>query len=479
MAELTLRNGFVVTPTGLIRGGLASEGGQIVAIGASATLPAGDTDIDVEGKIIFPGVIDPHVHLGIGVQPGQDSFNHELVTESRDAAVGGVTCFVTTTLLGTEPRAKLIDAAIEASQGQYRPFVDFRMTSVPTVEEHLTEIPDVVERGVIAFKFFTGYRGKQALAMGMAPDGIPPEMFYRACEIMKRCGPGVFPMIHAEEPTIRYMIQDRVRNEGRTDLLSAWHEGSPDMLEPMQIYQHALITESLGVPLYVVHVSAAESVDLIQLLRRQGNDVIGETVVGFLYFTDREADARGLGPLAKIQPPIRSDKDRKRLWAGLREGTISTVGTDCVIYSQEQKFSGDFWDVLVGLGPALSFTLPVMYSAGVNTGRISLETLAKLLAENTARRWGLYPAKGVLQIGSDADVVVIDPRKEMVLGLDKTQTRSDYTVYDGVQVRGGPVMTFVRGQLVAQDYVIVAEHPRGRYVSPDLAGFRQTRQEMQ
>ncbi|MBV9354621.1 MAG: amidohydrolase family protein [Chloroflexi bacterium] len=478
MAELTLRNGIVVTPSGLIRGGLASEGGQIVAIGASQSLPRGDTDIDVEGKIIFPGVIDPHVHLGIGQAPGQDSFNRELVTESRDAAVGGVTCFVTTTLLGTEPRARLIDAAIEASRGEYQPFVDFRMTSVPTVEEHLTEIPDVVERGVNSFKFFTGYRGRQAEAMGMAPDGIPPAMFYRACEIMRRVGPGVFPMIHAEEPTIRYMIQDRMRHEGRTDLLTAWHEASPDMLEPMQVHQHALITDDVGVPLYVVHVSAADTVDLIRDLRRSGTDVIGETLVGFLFFTDREADARGLGPLGKIQPPIRSDKDRRRLWRGLREGALSTVGTDCVLYSREQKFSTGFWDVLVGLGPALSFTVPVMYSTGVNIGRLGLETMAKVLAENSARRWGLYPSKGVLQVGSDADVIVIDPTRELVLGLDKTQTRSDYTVYDGVAVRGAPVLTFVRGGLVARDAQIVAERPHGRYVTPELGGFRPARQEM-
>src|SRR5689334_13984009 len=104
MAELTLRNGFVVTPAGVVRGGLASEGGQIAAIGADASLPRGDLDVDVEGKIIFPGALDPHVHLGLGQEPGQASFNLELVTESRDAAVGGVTCFVTTTLLGTEPR---------------------------------------------------------------------------------------------------------------------------------------------------------------------------------------------------------------------------------------------------------------------------------------------------------------------------------------------------------------------------------------
>lgn len=149
-----------------------------------------------------------------------------------------------------------------------------------------------------------------------------------------------------------------------------------------------------------------------------------------------------------------------------------------MLYSREQKYSVNFWDVLVGLGPALSFTLPILYSSGVNTGRISLERLARVLAENTARRWGLYPAKGVLQVGSDADVVVIDPAKQMTLGLDKAQTRSDYTVYEGVQVRGAPVMTFVRGQLVAQDYQIVADKPHGRYVSPELAGFRGTRQEL-
>jgi dihydroorotase-like cyclic amidohydrolase len=447
-----------------------------VALGASGSLPAGDVDIDVEGKIIFPGLIDPHVHLGLGAEPGQASFNKELITESRDAAVGGVTTFVTTTLFGTEPRTRLVDIAIEASKGEFQPFVDFRMTSVPTVEQHIEEIPDLVERGVIAFKFFTGYLGKQAESMGMAAAGIPPDMFYRACEVMKTAGPGVFPMIHAEEPTIRYMIQSRMRGANRADLLTAWHESSPDVLEAMQIHQHALITSTVGVPLYVVHVSASESVDLIGSLRARGWDVTGETVVGFLYYTDRDADARGLGSLGKIQPPIRADKDRNRLWAGIRDGSLSIIGTDCVLYVREQKMSTNFWDAPVGLGPALSFTLPIMYSAGVNTGRLTLEGMARLLAENAARRWGLYPSKGVLQLGSDADVVVIDPNREMTLGLDKTQTRSDYTVYEGVKTRGAPTMTFVRGRLVAQDYQIVAEKAHGRYITPDLAGFRQTRQ---
>jgi dihydroorotase-like cyclic amidohydrolase len=288
----------------------------------------------------------------------------------------------------------------------------------------------------------------------------------------------VFAMIHAEEPTVRYMIQDRMRVNERSDPLTAWHESSPDMLEAMQIHQYGLITNSIGVPLYVVHVSAAESVDLIGSLRARGWDVTGETVVGFLYFTDREADAKGLGPLGKIQPPIRADKDRARLWAGLRDGSISIIGTDCVLYVREQKFGANFWDAPVGLGPALSFTLPVMYSVGVNTGRLTLEAMARLLAENAARRWGLYPTKGVLQVGSDADVVVIDPAREMTLGLDKTQTRSDYTVYDAVEVRGAPTMTFVRGRLVARDYEIVAEKAHGRYLTPDLAGFWRTRQAM-
>src|SRR5581483_4792166 len=328
-------------------------------------------------------------------------------------------------------------------------------------------------------KFFTGYRGKQAEGLGMAPEGIPPEMFFRACEIMKRTGPGVFPMIHAEEPTIRYLMTARLRESGRTDLLSAWHESSPDYLEPLQIHQHALITHDLGVPLYVVHVSAAESVDLIQALRGRGYDVVGETVVGFLFFTDREADAKGLGPLGKIQPPIRGTKDRERLWKGLREGAISTIGTDCVLYSHEQKFSVNFWDVLVGIGPGLSTTVPILFSYGVNRGRIGLERLAKVLCENTARRYGLYPAKGVLQVGSDADVVVIDPAREMTLGRHMTQTRSDYTVYEGVQVRGAPVMTFVRGSLVAQDFKIVAERLTARYVLAKYAWVARARQEIQ
>jgi dihydroorotase-like cyclic amidohydrolase len=479
MAELTLRNGFVVTPTGIVRGGLASEGGQIVAIGASAALPRGEMDIDVGGKVIFPGALDPHAHLGVGEDSGPVGFNREIVTESRDAAVGGVTCFVTTALMGTDSRLKQVDAEIEASRGEFRPYVDFRLTSVTTTEQHIEEIPDLRDRGVVSHKFFSGYSGVQARGFGMAEEGITPGFFYRACEAMKRAGPGVFPMVHAEEPTIRYMLQGRMRPTRRDDPLTAWHESSPDFLEPLQIHQHALITRELGVSLYVVHVSAAESVDLIRDLRAGGHDLTAETIVAFLYYTDREVDAKGLGALAKIQPPIRSPKDRARLWQGLREGSISTIGTDCEAYTRRLKASGDFWDVLVGIGPGMSVTLPILYSEGVNGGRIGLERLARALCENTARRYGLYPAKGVLQVGSDADVVVIDPHKELTIHQGMVQSGGDYSIYEGVRVRGAPTMTFVRGRLVARDYAIVADEPRGRYVLPEHVGVRANRQEVQ
>ena len=184
----------------------------------------------------------------------------------------------------------------------------------------------------------------------------------------------------------------------------------------------------------------------------------------FLNTTAPEMDAHGMGGKAKIQPPIRFEKDKERLWRGLREGTLSVVGTDSLTYSSSFKTDGDFWDCRVGINLQVADTLPLLFHEGVNKGRIDLVTLSKILSENAAKLYGLYPKKGALAIGSDADIVVLDPEKEAVLGVDRMRSRADYSLWEGRQVKGIPVKTFLRGQLVMEDGEIVAEQPNGRFV---------------
>lgn len=463
MATLTLRNALVVTPAGIVRGGLSAADGVITHLGADAGLPAGDEDIDCRSMHLLPGLIDPHVHLGIGDGAGPEKMERDFRTESRDAAAGGVTTMITTTLFGGESRAEVAELAIAA--GNRESMVDFRLTAVITRREHLAEIAGLAKRGIRSYKFFLGYQGPQAESFGMAPDGISWDFFYQACEAIGEADAKAFPTIHAEDPHIRDYLTERMRHRPvRNGLLQAWLESSPNILEPMQIYPAALISHEVGTPVYVVHASAAESVALIGDLRDRGWDVYGETLAAFLYWTAQEADSRNRGAMAKIQPPIRTARDRRALWDGIASGVIASVGTDCQMYSRESR-EGDFWDVRVGLGPGMGTLLPATVTAARRHSSADFQLIARVLAENTARRFDLYPQKGVLQVGSDADVVVLDADAKIDVDAAALQSAAGYSLYQGEALHGWPERVYLRGQLVSRRGQIVPSGRVGRYIA--------------
>lgn len=460
--DIVLKNGLVVTPTGVIHGGIAIEGEQIVAVGASATLGQAKREIDVQGKIIFPGTFDPHVHFGISDRFGDDAMVADFLYDTKDCLIGGVTTIATTTLIGRDPLPELFDRAVRCGTGHS--WCDFKITCVVNTLDQVQAIPAVAKQGGVSYKFFTGYAGPQAEAFGMNPNGITPDFFHQACEQFSRCGPPTFAKIHAEDPYVRGILVDRLRRMGRADLLTAWAESSPEWAESLQVYTYGLIASQFHVPLYPVHISAAHTVDTLKQLHGQGFHIVGETVACFLNTTAPEMDAKGMGGKAKIQPPIRFEKDKERLWRGIQEGTISVVGTDSLTYSASFKTSADFWDCRVGINLQVADTLPLMFDEGINKGRIDLVTLAKVLCENAAKLYGLYPKKGALTIGADADVVVIDPDKEATLGVSRMRSRADYSLWEGRRVKGVPVMTFLRGAPVMENGEIVGQAPSGKFV---------------
>lgn len=461
MADLTLRNAIVVTPGGLLRGGLAVTDGIVTQVAADAELPGASTEVDVGGRYLIPGIVDPHVHLGIGDGAGPEKLERDFASESRDAAAGGVTTMITTTLFGTESRGEVAEHAIKV--GNQHSLVDYRLTAVVTTREHLREAGDLVKAGVRSFKFFLGYKGAQAESFGMNSDGISWDFFYQACEALGAAGARAFPTIHAEDPWVRDFLTDRMRGSGGNRLLETWLETSPNILEPMQIYPAAMIAHEVGVPVYVVHTSAWQSVDLIRDLKDKGWQVYGETLAAFLYWTAAEADAKGKGAVAKIQPPIRRPRDRDALWRGVVDGTITSLGTDCQMYERRAR-EGDFWDARVGLGPGMGTLLPAVYTAGVLAGRCTIEDLVRVLCENTARRFDLYPQKGVLAPGADADVVVVDPDARRRVDARRLQSASGYSLYEGEELGGWPWQVYVRGRLVFDRGEVRSAAPGGRHV---------------
>ncbi len=467
--DLVFKSGLIVTPTGVIQGGVAVDGERIAAVGGSADVGRAHREIDLDGRILFPGCFDPHVHFGIGDVVGDDTMLEDFRHTTRDCLVGGVTTIATTTLFTRDPLTELFDRALRCAERHA--YCDYKITAVVNTPEQVRDIPAVVSRGGIDFKFFTGYVGEQAESVGINPEGITPDMFFSACEQISRWGPPAFAKIHAEDPYVRGILVDRLRRSGRTDYLSAWAESSPDWAESLQIYTYGLIAQHLRVPLYPVHISCGYTVETIKRLLGEGFNIVGETLAYFLCATAPEMDARAIGGKGKIQPPLRFDGDRRRLWQGIREGTIRLVGTDSLSYSAAYKESVDFWECRVGVNPQTADTLPLLFEEGVKGGRIDLATLAKMLSENAARMYGLYPRKGAIVVGADADLVVIDQHKKVRLGTSRYRSQADYSLWEGREVTGVPTMTFLRGQLAMEDGEVVALSPNGQFV-PQISSRR-------
>jgi dihydropyrimidinase len=463
--ELTtvLRGGLVITPAGARLGDVGIGGGQIAAIAAPGQLPRADREFSIEGQIVLPGVIDPHMHLGLGDTIGDEKMAYDFAHNSRDCLIGGVTTIATTTMEGREPLRERFDRALRCADGNS--WVDYKITSVVGNHSHISDIPYVTGQGGVSFKFFTGYVGEQAEEFGQDPAGITPDLFFEACEAIARGGRPGFAAIHAEEPYVRQVLTARLRrNEATGGMLTAWAGSSPEWAESAQVLTYACAAASAGVPLYVVHISAGMTVDLVEWLQRRGLAVIGETLSLFLATTAEEMDQAGMGAKAKIQPPLRHAADRSRLWRGLQDGIVSIVGTDSLTYTSKFKEGADFWDCRVGLNVQSADLLPLLWDEGVARGRIDLLTLARVLSENAARRYGLFPKKGAIAPGSDADLVVFDPAQRLVLGAARYRGSSDYSLWEGRVVQGAPVMTFLRGELCMHDGEIVTGSPQGQYL---------------
>lgn len=476
-AELVVRNAKVVTETGVVLGGVAVEGGVIVLIGDDQSLPTAETTIDARGCMLLPGAIDPHVHLGVGGTADVAKLREDFRTEPRAGATGGITTFVTnhehacgpsyvTTLVEEEYRGEtrtLLDIA--KLMGEERSVIDFRFTGLPQSYEYLDAIPRMIEEGVSTFKFYPSYQGDEAAEFGIKTLdwGFIFEGFERLAAARTE---SLVPMgmVHCEEPYICAVIKDRLRSQGRPGSLADWAESRPAEAEAMQIFDVGMVAKLTGARAYIVHTASALGTETIRSLKSQGVDIIGETCTHYLMLTS----SSDLERWAKVNPPIRGQADQDRLWAGLLEGTHEVIGSDdCGTYTRAEKLSKDFWDAIPGFSD-MAVTPTLVHSEGVRKGRLSWEQMATLLSANPAKYYGMFPKKGVIRVGSDADLLIFDPEEEWVLTPQALNYTSDFSIYEGRSVVGRPITTIVRGEVVMDRGEIVAAEGHGRYVRSGL-----------
>ncbi len=446
--DLVIAGGEVVTPDAVRRLDVGIRGEKIAALGVPGTLDQAEAVIDAAGKIVFPGVIDAHVHCRVRSHHVDD-----LPTALAAASRGGVTTAVIHLLPSADVPQGPLDLLDEfQALGEREGLIDFSFHAwLPERAGTLDEVPGLVQRGIPSFKVFLAYK-----SIGrMASDAH----LLAAMEVVAAAGGTL--LVHAEDGEVldRRIATQRAR--GRVGPLDfRWTH--PDEAEWLAIAKALHYGRLTRCPLYIVHVSTLHGAELIAAAREQGQVVWAETCPQYLELTDEEMER--WGPLAKISPPLRDAAANAGLWSHLGARRIDLVGSDHSPHSRETKAAGDRDIFAAWYGaPGVQTMLPVMWDAFQRHG-LPLPLLARVLAEAPARIFGLA-AKGAIAPGLDADLVLIDPRVEREIRSEAQVGHSGYTLYHGRRVRGWPVMSLLRGQVLMDGDQLRRSGGGGRFVA--------------
>ena len=450
--DTIVRGAQVVLPYGggIQRLDLAIQDGRIAAhLAPGAEADARET-IDASGKVVLPGVIDPHTHLGLG-DPQTD-----YLTETRAAALHGITTFLNFLMTKDPYEAEYTDNRRRADAQVH---VDYGLHAVVSTREQIAELDTYVnDFGVTSFKFFMSFRGEEGAYIGLSPidDGIMYELFEA---LGKR--PGTVICVHAENIEVVWIIRKRLQDSGRDDL-KAWHESRPPFTEAEAAVRAMLFAAETGATAYIVHTSTQETLEEVRRFREEGGDIYIETCPHYLTHTYDSP----VGTLGKQNPPLRGPDDVEALWEAIADGTVDTIGSDHAPRLGDRK-QGSVWTASPGQ-PNMPLILPVLLSEGVRERGLSLERVAEISSANAARIFGLWPRKGSLQVGADADIVLVDLDLERTVTAAGLQGRADYSIYEGMALTGWPVLTMVRGQVVARDGQLLATPGQGRFIHRNL-----------
>jgi dihydropyrimidinase len=457
-----IQNGTLATASDLFRGDLLIEDETIAMVGVGLADRVGPVDqvIDATGRYVMPGGIDPHVHLDLpcGAATSSDDFE----TGTRAAAFGGTTTIIDFAAQerGGTLRAGL-DAALRLAEGKAAIDYAFHMTMRSITDESLAEMDELVREGVPSFKLFTAYPGNY-----MLDDGA----IFRA--LQRTAGNGGLVLMHAENgPVIDVLVQQAL---ARGETAPRFHALTrPARLEAEATGRCVALAEVAGAPLYIVHLSSRQALEEVRRARGRGLPVWAETCPQYLFLSQRDIEASGFeGAKVVFSPPVRDPGDAEHLWRGLALGDLALVGTDhCPFFFAGQKDLGRevFTKIPNGL-PAIETRLLLLWDAGVRGGRFDVNRFVELTSTAPAKIHGLYPRKGTLVPGSDADVVVWDPERKVSLDAARLHMRTDYSPYEGRTVLGGPEKVFSRGELIVDGERWCGRAGAGRFLRREPRG---------
>lgn len=456
-----IKNGYIYSGTDFVKGNLYIKDGKIAAITDEELGGVSFKTTDAAGKHVLPGFIDTHVHSR---DPGA-TYKEDFYYSTRAAAAGGITMVFE--MPNTNPPINNVANLVKQRDNLTpKAHVDFGIWGICLGDLNRNDIVPLHEAGVIGFKFFWGYaiNSHTFQLMYNYKDGdegvIPPLPDGEVYDIFKEVKKtGQLLAIHAENNELIQRLTKQVEESGKRDY-EALLVGRPNLAEEMTIQTGIAMAINLGTRLHILHVSTAEGVELVRQAQREGHPITSETCPHFLFLNNE--DYEKIGPKMKVYPPIKYRKDQEELWSGIKDGTLSIVCSDHAPHTEEEK-NGDLWSIPAGMC-GVETLAPLMLNA-VSDGKVTLQQVCELLSVNPAKQFGIYPQKGSLEVGTDADITIVDMNKEMVIKQENLHSKSKVTAFDQFRVKGVPVQTIVRGITVMEDGQIVS-NPVGRMITP-------------
>lgn len=442
--RILIKDGKLVTSEDVFTANVLIENQKIITITEHESFEA-DRVFNAEGKLVLPGLVDPHVHLGYGRHP--DDFD----SETAAAAIGGVTTVISYNWVNDDYSEWFYK---NRQVGENLAHIDFAFHFGLINRDHIENLEHLRnEFGVTSYKFYMQYMNNPGLKKNIVLNYA--DMYHAfdnagSLSDLKIC-------VHCEDPDLIERFSNQMRD---IDEPQAWLNSRPGFTEARGVQAALDFACQTSANCYLVHISAKESVDLIRRhhLRDPKKCIWTETCPHYLTLTYNDMQ----GALGKVNPPLRTKEDIEILWSAISDDIIDTIGSDHIARSKEDK-KGGIWNAKAGF-PGSYAILPVMFSEGHLNRGLSLSRLVSLTSTNAARIFGLYPNKGCLMPGADADLVIIDPQKEIQLTSKQLPSGSEYSLYENMSFRGWPLAVLSRGKFVVENYIFKGSSGHGRYL---------------
>lgn len=459
--DTVIRNGTLATASDVFSADLGISDGRISAIGTN--LGAGKTEIDAKGRLVLPGGVDGHCHFD---QPTSDGtiMADDFYTGSRSAAWGGTTTVIPFAIQfkGQSLRDAVADYHRRANGKSFIDYAFHLIVSDPTEQLIGQDLPALIRDGYTSFKIYMTYDDMK----------LNDRQVLDLLTVARR--DGAMAMIHAENADFISWLTDKLLAEGHTE--PRYHADSRPMAVEREATHRAItMAELADVPILIVHVSGREAVEQIHWAQGRGMKIYAETCPQYMVLTEHDLHGHGFeGAKCICSPPPRDKANQAAIWDGLAGGVFQIVSSDHAPFRyadpKGKMIRGDktpFNWVPNGI-PGVETRLPILFSEGVKKGRISLQRFVELSATNPAKMYGLYPRKGTLAIGADADIVIYDPDRKVSITNSLLHHNVDYTPYEGLEVTGWPETVLSRGEILVQKGEFMAKEGRGQFLPCDL-----------